>query len=101
MWRAVHGFLAADPTRARFLTQVESSPLAGAAHAAALAGGDDPVLDEAAASDLADRLRPLPLEVLWDLGFGPAVRLVASGRPLDDAGLTSLADACWQAITEA
>jgi AcrR family transcriptional regulator len=101
MWRAVHGFLAADPTRARFLTQVESSPLAAAAHVAALAAGDDPVLDEAAASDLADRLRPLPLEVLWDLGFGPAVRLVASGRPLDDAGLTSLADACWQAITEA
>jgi AcrR family transcriptional regulator len=100
MWRSVHGFLAADPTRARFLTQVESSPLAAAAHATALAAGDDPVLAEAAAADLADRLRPLPLEVLWDLGFGPAIRLVASGRPLDAAGLTSLADACWHAVTQ-
>ena len=59
------------------------------------------MLAEAAAPDLADRLRPLPPEVLWDLGFGPAIRLVASGRSLGAAGLTSLADACWHAVTQA
>ena len=99
MWHAVHDFLAAEPDRARFLVQVEASPHAVAAHTAALADGDDPFLVAATAPDLAARLRPLPLEVLWDLGFGPAIRLVASGQTLDSAALATLADACWHAIT--
>lgn len=99
LWHGVHAFLADEPERARFLVQVDASPLAGAAHAAAMADDDDPFLAAAAAPDLAARLRPLPLEVLWDLGLGPAVRLVASGQALDAPQLAGLVDACWQAIS--
>ena len=64
-----------------------------------MADEDDPFLAAAAAPDLAARLRPLPLEVLWDLGLGPAVRLVAAGLPLSAAELSRLVDACWSAIS--
>lgn len=99
LWRGVHGFLAAEPDRARFLLQVDSSPLAAAAHERALAAGDDPVLAQAATPDLAALLAPLPLPVLWDLGFGPAIRIAAGAETLTDDQLALVATACWRSIT--
>jgi len=100
LWLAIYRHLAAEPDRARFLVQVESSPYAQPAHAQGLATQDDTLMAAAAAPDLAERLAPLPAEVLFDLGIAPAVRLVASGRPLDDAALEAVAEACWRAVTQ-
>lgn len=99
LWRGAHAFLAAEPDRARFLLQVEASPLAATAHERVLATGDDPILAEAARPDLAACLLPLPLEVLWDLGFGPALRLAAAADPVPAADLALVTSACWRAVT--
>ena len=48
--------------------------------------------------DVADRLRPFPIDVLYELALSPAVRLAAAGMELDDAQLDDIADACWRAI---
>jgi len=102
MWRNVVTHLADDPDRARFLIQVDSSPYAGTAHAEVLADADDPLLAAASAVDMAGVLTNLPPEVLYDLGFGPAVRLAAAraeAPALDDKGRERLVEACWRAIT--
>ena len=99
MWSAVHRFLSEEPERAQFLVQIDGSPLAGAAHARALAAEGDPFVVQAATTDLAALLAPLPPDVLYDLGFGPAVRLVASGSRLPGRQLRLVADACWRAVT--
>ena len=49
--------------------------------------------------DMAALLAPLPLEVLYDLGIGPVVRLVASGARLSRRQLDAMATAGWRAIT--
>ena len=59
----------------------------------------DPLRDQAAAPDIAERLLPLPLEVIYELGLGPAVRLAAAGTRLGERELRATADACWRAIT--
>lgn len=99
MWRGVHRFLAAQPERARFLVQIDASPLASVAHGRALADADDPFLAEAARPDLRAVLADLPPEVLYDLGIGPVVRLVAAGAHLTRHQLEQLATAAWRAIT--
>jgi len=99
LWLGIHRHLSGDPDRARFLLQVDSSPFARAAHELAMAADGDPIMAAAAAPDLADRLVDLPLEVLYDLGLAPAVRLAASDVDLDAAALDRVADACWRAIT--
>ncbi len=99
MWSSIHRFLADDPERARFLLQVDSSPLAGTAHERSLAVGDDPVLVEAARPDLVVLLAPLPLEVLYDLAIGPVIRLVASGEHLSAKQMRTMCEACWRAVT--
>jgi AcrR family transcriptional regulator len=99
MWYGIYGHLAAEPDRARFLVQVDGSPYARTAHARAMEAEDDPIMAEAARPDLAAQLAPLPGEVLYDLGFGPAVRLAASGKSPDAEMLDALSDACWRAIT--
>lgn len=98
IWRAVRDHLAADPARARFLTQMEESPYLAEAHAR-LSATDDPLMQEAARPDIAARLAPLPGELLFSMGFGPAIRLVASGTELDESQLETLVQACWRAIT--
>lgn len=40
----------------------------------------------------------LPPEVLYDLGMGPAVRLVAAEEELTEEQWTALGEACWQAV---
>jgi AcrR family transcriptional regulator len=100
MWRRIHRHLAADPDGARFLVQVNGSPYARTAHGMARAAGGDPMMAEAARPDMASRLAPLPPEVLYDLGFGPAVRLAAEGKRVPADVLDTLAHACWRAITK-
>ncbi len=100
LWLGVYRFLAADPERARFLVQVDASPYAAHAHQMAMATGGDPIMAEASRPDMAERLAPLPFDVLYDLGLGPAVRLAAGERRLGRAALATVADGCWRAITD-
>jgi AcrR family transcriptional regulator len=99
MWLATYRHLTANRDHALFLLQVDCSPYKAAAHEAAMAGEGDPLIAEAAAPDIAARLVPLPLEVLYELGLAPAVRLAASGAELRRAELEAAADACWRAIS--
>ncbi len=99
LWLAAYQHLAANREHALFLLQVDCSPYRDEAHDAALAAGDDPLLREAASPDIAARLLPLPLEVLYELGLAPAVRLAASGIELGEEELGAVAEACWRAVT--
>lgn len=94
VWRNVHGHLAADPALARFLLQVEVSPLRVPAHDALL--GND-LLSETARA-LAAQLIDLPFDVLYDLSLAPAVRLVGAGIELGDREMGVLIEACWRAV---
>lgn len=83
-------------------SSVANDSLARAALADSLAGTvdeDDPLVTAARAPDMACLLLPLPLEVLFDLGIAPAIRLVAAGAELDDGSLMTVAHACWRAIS--
>ena len=101
LWLAAHRYLVSNRADALFLLQVDCSPYRDEAHEAALAEGDDPLLREAATPDIAARLLPLPLEVLYELGLAPAVRLAASGIELSGEQLGAVAEACWRAVTRA
>jgi AcrR family transcriptional regulator len=99
-WLATYEHLLDQPTRARFLVQVDASPYAAAAHERAMAVADDPLVALAAEPDLRSLLAPLSALVLYDLGLGPAVRAVAAGTGLaGDRELAVLVEACWRAIT--
>lgn len=98
IWLGAYRYLAANPEHARFLLQVDDSPYRARARDAL--GQDDPLLAQAAAPDLAAELLELPLDVLYELGFAPAVRLAAAGIKLRDAELDVAAAACWRAITK-
>jgi AcrR family transcriptional regulator len=99
IWLAVHRHMAANREQALFLLQVDSSPYRAEAHAAALAASGDPLIEQAAAPDIAAELLPLPLDVIYELGLAPAVRLAAVGVELSSDELTAAADACWRAVT--
>lgn len=94
VWRNIHDYLSGDPAMARFLVQLEGSPLRQQAHDAL--GGDDPLTStaEAMAAELVD----LPGEVLYDLSLAPAVRLVASNTSLGKKELDTLIESCWRAV---
>ena len=98
IWLGAYRYLAANPEHARFLLQVDDSPYRARAHDAI--GEDDPLLAEAEAPDLAAELLALPLDVLYELGFAPAVRLAAAGIELQDDELETAAAACWRAVTK-
>jgi AcrR family transcriptional regulator len=98
VWRATYRHLTANPDHARFLLQVDHSPYRAAAHQAAIAAGD-PLAVQAAALAAAARLLPLPLDVIYELGLSPAVRLAAGGTELTDGQLDEIARACWRAIS--
>jgi AcrR family transcriptional regulator len=99
IWLATYRHLHANPDHARFLLQVDHSPYRSAAHETAIACGD-PLVAQAAKPDIAARLLPLPLEVIYELGLNPAARLAASGIELTDEQLGEIADACWRAISQ-
>ena len=96
IWHDAYRHLQADPARARYLTQVEASPYADEAHRRAIERFD-PL--SAAAAEMKAYTVDLPLLVVWDLGFGPAIRLAANPeRDLDETELDTLARACLRAV---
>lgn len=99
LWLSMYRHLSANRDHALFLLQVDCSPYKDTAHEAAMARDGDPLVEAAASPPIAERLRPLPLEVLYELGLGPAVRLAASGEKLTKAQLEAVADACWRAVS--
>jgi AcrR family transcriptional regulator len=98
LWLATYLHLKANHDHARFLLQVDHSPYRSAAHHAAIAG-DDPLVAQAATPDVAALLLPVPLEVIYELGLSPAVRLAAAGTELTADQLDQIAEACWRAIS--
>jgi len=99
LWLACYRYLKANPDQAQFLLQVEHSPYRGPAHASVLANQNDPLLAEVALPDVAARLLPLPVDVLYELALSPAVRLAAAGIELTQAQLDEIAGACWRAVS--
>ncbi|MHB9863525.1 TetR/AcrR family transcriptional regulator [Streptomyces sp. YIM S03343] len=99
LWLACYRYLKANPDHAQFLLQVEHSPYRGPAHEAALTNENDPLLAQVALPEIAARLRPFPIDVLYELSLSPAVRLAAGGMELTQAQLDEIADACWRAIS--
>ncbi|MGC1851176.1 MAG: TetR/AcrR family transcriptional regulator, partial [Solirubrobacterales bacterium] len=99
IWLASYRHLAANRDHALFLLQVDTSPYRDRAHGAALAREGDPILKQAADPAMTAQLLPLPLEILYELGLAPPVRLAAHGAALTDADLEATAEACWRAIT--
>lgn len=95
IWRQIHRHLQQDPAVARFLVQLEASPLRGPAHATL--PDDDPLT--LIAGDIAAELVDLPNEILYDLALAPAVRLVAGDVTIDSAQLGTLIESCWRAVT--
>jgi AcrR family transcriptional regulator len=100
IWLATHRHLVDHPDDARFILQVDHSPYRRDLYAALIADRE-PLLVAVTAPDLAAQMLPLPLEVIWELGLSPAVRLAAIARevPLTDAQLAEIADACWRAVS--
>jgi AcrR family transcriptional regulator len=92
-WRNIYEYLSNDPAVARFLLQVEASPLRRPAHEA---------LGANALAEMATRLKEhlveLPEDLLYELGLAPAVRIVASGMRPTRAELETLVGSCWRAI---
>ncbi len=98
VWGNAYRHLAADPARARYLAQVEASPYSQRAHELAMER-DDPLI--AASARMAQDTVDLPVVVVWDLGFGPAIRLAANPQStLGAAQLERLAEACWRAVSK-
>lgn len=95
VWRAIYEHLRHDPSLARFLTQLDESPLRSRAHDSMPA--DDPLM--ALAADMAPYLVDLPVEIVYELGLAPAVRLIATETTLDETQLSLVIDACWRAIS--
>jgi AcrR family transcriptional regulator len=99
IWLASYRHLAASPDHARFLLQVDSSPYRAPAHEAALAQDGDPILEQAAEPGMSAQLLTLPLEVLYELGLAPPIRLAANGAELSGGQLEAIANACWRAVS--
>lgn len=96
IWHNAYRHLAADPARARYIIQIEASPYAELAHERAMRR-QDPLV--AASAEMARYTVELPPLVVWDLGFGPAIRLAANpDRELDETELEILARACLRAV---
>lgn len=92
-------FMAEEPERARFLTQLEESPFYEEAHSRLLAAGD-PLAEMAQSEDFTDLLVPLPGEVIYALSLGVAVRLIAAGVQLKPEEVDLLVEATWRAVTK-
>ena len=99
MWLGTYEHLAANRDHALFLLQVDVSPYKEPAHEAAMARDGDPLVEAAGGPPFADLLQPLPLQVLYELGLAPAVRLAAGGEKLTPKQLRETADACWRAVS--
>lgn len=99
LWRATYEHMAAAPNRARFLTQLEESPF----HETALRRLEeqgDPLAEQARDPDFTKLLIALPVELLYTLSIGVAVRLAASRASLTVAEVETLIRATWRAVTK-
>jgi AcrR family transcriptional regulator len=99
IWLALYRHLVANRDHAVFLLQVDCSPYKASARDAFLEQGVDPLLAQAGAADLAALLAPLPLDVIYELGLAPAIRLAADGRSIGRRELTAIAEGCWRAVS--
>lgn len=98
IWAEIYQHLSAEPTRAKFLTQLEASPYFETAHQR-LSKQGDALVEQAMRPDLVEMLVPLPLDLLNTLSIGVAIRLAASETPLTAAQRDTLIDSTWRAIT--
>lgn len=94
LWRRLYQHLTDDPAVARFLSQIDESPLRARAHEALTE--DDPLTRLAA--EMRSHLIDLPQEIIYELGLAPAIRLVASNTDLDNHQVSTVIDSCWRAI---
>lgn len=97
LWTATYDHLTDEPARARFLTQMEESPFYAEAHRQLLERGDR-LVEMATSEDLIELLVPLPLDVIYVLTLGVAVRLVAGGIRLGTEEVEMLVAATWRAV---
>ena len=104
LWRNAFTFYATHPHEAAFLDQYERSPYQShgmhAAHAQTQQETQR-LLQLVVQLQEAKIVRPLPLDVLYELTFGVATRiarLFPAGTPLDEELLEATAAACWRAI---
>lgn len=100
LWTGVQKHLEANPDRARFLVQADSSPYAQIAHERAISAVDDPLMSSPVVANLLEEMVDLPPEVLYDLALGPVVRLTATQRGIDESLVAPLIEACWRAVTD-
>lgn len=98
LWLASYRHLAAVPARARFLTQLEESPYYATAHQMVLEQGDR-IMEIASSDEFVRIMAPLPLEVLYLLTLGVAVRLVAAGIELSNEELELVVEATRRSVT--
>jgi len=95
LWRRIHDHVRSDLSLARFLSQIDESPLRRRAHEAL--PEDDPLIDLAVG--MTNQLVDLPLEVIYELGLAPAIRLAASDTPLSPEQVERVIAACWRSIS--
>ncbi|MCL1599358.1 MAG: TetR/AcrR family transcriptional regulator [Actinomycetia bacterium] len=98
MWRAAYDYMVANPGQARYLMQVDVSPYADSARAM-VTEGNDPMMLEAENPDVAELLVSIPIDVVYSLSLGQAIRLAASGIEMTDDEIGLVVEACWRAIT--
>ena len=102
-WRHIlttsYAFLAEEPERARFLSQLEESPYYEEAHAR-LAEAGDPIAEAAVRQEFVELMVDLPPEAIYALSFGVAVRLIAAGAQLKDNEIDTLVTSTWRAVTK-
>lgn len=98
LWVAMYRHFRQEPARAKFLSQLEESPFHAEAHRRLEEVGD-PILEQAAASDLRELLVDLPFEVIYAFTLGIAIKLVASEIDLGDRQIELVAHSSWRAVT--
>ena len=102
-WRHIlttsYAFLAEEPERARFHSQLDESPYHEEAHAR-LAEAGDPIAEAAVRQELVELMVDLPPEAIYALSFGVAVRLIAAGAQLKDNEIDTLVTSTWRAVTK-
>lgn len=96
--KGFHAFLAEEPERARFLSQLEESPYYEEAHSRLVESGD-PLTEAGKNLEITTLLIDLPWEVIYALSLGVIVRLIASGTLLKEEQLDALVLATWRAVT--
>lgn len=98
IWHAVADHLGQDPVRARFLAQVAVSPYSRSAQDAVMDQPDEGFAQALDACELAGTFVDLPATVLFDLGIGPLIRVIAARQELSAAQWAALGKACWRAV---